>query len=76
MSNTYKIKILTFLDIKKPQNQRFWGLSCGERGICIPFVMPLFKRVLSSFKMSAPNCAPLNLTQFITCIDNIKYTEF
>jgi len=25
--------------------------------------------------MSAPNCAPLNLTQSITCIDSIKINE-
>jgi len=47
----------------------------GERGICISSPIPLFIRLSNFIKMSAPNCAPLNLTQSITCIDSIKINE-
>ena len=47
----------------------------GERGICVTSFKPLFMRLYNLIKMSAPNCAPLNLTQSITCIDSIKINE-
>lgn len=76
------MNVLKVVKIKKPlKSYDFKGFNSicfsarGERGICILFTMPLFKRVFNSYKMSAPNCAPLNLTIFITCINRLKFSK-
>ena len=55
---------------------RFYELTSGERGILQPLKPLVFIDVLPIFKMSAPNCAPLNLTQFSTYIDYSKFNQF